>query len=147
RALGSLWDEIAAYGERVFPRAGIHFADLHQVLIAAARRDTPALRQRLAELEARHAAGKLAPGSVMLDLCRGAEAFAAGRYEDAIRLLAPALPEVSRVGGSHAQRELFEDTLIVACLRTGKREQARALIDGRLHRRPSSRDQAWRALA
>jgi Tfp pilus assembly protein PilF len=147
RALGPLWDEAAAYGERVFPRSGIHFADLHQMLIAAARGDIPALERRLAELQARHAEGKLAPGAVMLDLCRGIEAFAAGRYADAIRLLAPALPEVARVGGSHAQRELFEDTLIVACLRAGQGAQARTLIDGRLHRRPSSRDQAWRALA
>jgi hypothetical protein len=147
RALTPLWDEIAAYGERVFPRAGIHFADLHQVLVAAGRRDKSALQQRLAELEARHADGKLAPGAVMLDLCRGIEAFAGGKYADAVRLLTPALPEVSRVGGSHAQRELFEDTLIVACLRTGQGAQARALIDSRLHRRPSSRDQSWRALA
>jgi hypothetical protein len=29
------------------------------------------------------------------------------------------LPEVTSVGGSHAQRELFEDTYIVACLRAG----------------------------
>ncbi len=147
RALSPLWDDIAAYGDRVFPRAGIHFADLHQVLIAAARGDKPALERRLSELEARHADGKLAPGKTMLELCRGIEAFAAGRYDDTIRLLGPALSDVARVGGSHAQRELFEDTLIVACLRAGKGAQAHALIDGRLHRRPSRRDEGWRRQA
>jgi pentatricopeptide repeat protein len=52
-----------------------------------------------------------------------------------------------RLGGSHAQRELCEDTLIVACLRGGRPEKARALIDNRLHRRPSRRDEAWRRQA
>jgi hypothetical protein len=48
-----------------------------------------------------------------------------------------------RIGGSHAQRELWEDTLIVACLRAGYGDRAKRLISGRLHRRPSARDAAW----
>jgi hypothetical protein len=55
------------------------------------------------------------------------------------------MPEVVRIGGSHAQRELWEDTLIVACLRTGQAEKAQTLIEGRLHRRPSARDRRWLA--
>jgi hypothetical protein len=35
--------------------------------------------------------------------------------------------------------------LIVACLRSGETEKARALIDRRLHRRPSARDRKWLA--
>jgi tetratricopeptide (TPR) repeat protein len=145
RPLGPEWHEIAAYGERTFPRTGVHFVDLHQVLIAAARGDTQGLERRVSELEALHAEGRLAPGTVMLALCRGIAAFAASDDATAIDLLGQAIPEVSRVGGSHAQRELFEDTYIVACLRAGRGEAARALIDARLHRRPSSRDAAWRA--
>jgi hypothetical protein len=34
-------------------------------------------------------------------------------------VIRPVLPEVIRVGGSNAQRELFEETYIVACLRAG----------------------------
>ena len=33
------------------------------------------------------------------------------------------MPAVVRIGGSHAQRELWEDTLIVACLRAGHARQ------------------------
>jgi Tfp pilus assembly protein PilF len=145
RPLETEWNEVALYGERTFPRTGVHFADLHQVLIAAARGDTSGLERRLSELEALHAEGRLAPGATMLALCRGIAAFATGDDMSAIALLGPAIPEVSRVGGSHAQRELFEDTLIAASLRSGRGEAARALIDARLHRRPSSRDLAWRA--
>jgi hypothetical protein len=48
-----------------------------------------------------------------------------------------------RIGGSHAQRELWEDTFIVACLRGGHRDKAARLIADRLRRRPSTRDTAW----
>ncbi|MCZ7658915.1 MAG: tetratricopeptide repeat protein [Xanthobacteraceae bacterium] len=143
RALASDWAEVAAFGARAFPRTGVHFADLHQVLIAAARGDHAALDRRISELETLHAEGRLAPGAVMLALCRGVRAFATGDDAEAIRLIGPALAEVARVGGSHAQRELFEDTFIVACLRAGRGEAARALVEGRLHRRPSDRDRAW----
>jgi hypothetical protein len=60
-----------------------------------------------------------------------------------VRILAPLMPEVVRIGGSHAQRELWEDTFIVACLRAGEGQQATALISDRLHRRPSQRDRMW----
>ncbi|HJU17971.1 MAG TPA: hypothetical protein VJ770_16060 [Stellaceae bacterium] len=57
----------------------------------------------------------------------------------------PMLPEVTRVGGSDAQRELFEDTYIVACLRAGRDEAARERLTDRLARRPSLRDRRWLA--
>jgi hypothetical protein len=44
------------------------------------------------------------------------------------------------IGGSHAQRELFEDALIVAWLRSGQQERAAALLRRRLATRPSARD-------
>jgi hypothetical protein len=46
--------------------------------------------------------------------------------------------------GSGAQREVVEDTLLVALMRSGHAEKARNLLDRRLHRRPSPRDAAWR---
>jgi len=53
------------------------------------------------------------------------------------------MPAVVRIGGSHAQRELWEDTLIVAYLRAGHRDKAAKMISDRLRRRPSLRDEAW----
>jgi hypothetical protein len=60
-------------------------------------------------------------------------------------MLAPVLGEVVRIGGSHAQRELIEDTFIVALMHSGELPRARALLDARLHRRPSLRDTRWQA--
>jgi tetratricopeptide (TPR) repeat protein len=136
------WRDVAAYGDRYFPQAGAHFADVHHALSAAST-GGDALDTRLAQLEARAADGKLAPGRAAIDICRGMRAFADGDHDGAIRLLEPAMTDVVRIGGSHAQRELWEDTLIVAYLRGGHRDKAAALISSRLKRRPSARDAAW----
>jgi hypothetical protein len=77
------------------------------------------------------------------ELCAGAAAFARGDYVEAVEWLGGALPELVRIGGSHAQREVFEDTYIVACLRAGERGKAADCLNARLARRPSARDQRW----
>ncbi len=136
------WRDIAAYGGKYFPQAGAHFADVHYALVAAAT-GSDALERRLAQLEARATDGKLAPGRAAIELCRGIAAFAESDNQNAIRLLEPATTELARIGGSHAQRELWEDTLIVACLRAGFGDKAQKIIAERLQRRPSARDAAW----
>ncbi len=140
--LDPYWQEVAAYGDRFFPQAGAHFADVHYALVAAAT-GREVLKTRLAQMETREADGKLAPGSSAIALCRGAQAFAEGDNDNAIRILEPLMPAVVRIGGSHAQRELWEDTLIVAYLRAGRRDKATKMISDRLRRRPSLRDEAW----
>ncbi len=137
------WPEVMDYAERRFPKPGLAFADVHLALTAAAAGGAGAGHSRLAAIEAMAAArGALADGAAV-GLSRGLVAFAAGDFPTAVRELEAA--EAVRIGGSHAQRELVEDTLIVACLRAGEPVKARALIDRRLHRRPSRRDAAWRA--
>ncbi|MDE5453345.1 tetratricopeptide repeat protein [Bradyrhizobium sp. CSA112] len=136
------WRDVAAYGEKYFPQAGAHFADVHFAL-ATAMTGSDALNIRLAQLEARDADGKLMPGRAAIDLCRGIRAFAEGDNAGAIRMLEPALADLARIGGSHAQRELWEDTLIVAYLRAGQGDKAARCISARLDRRPSARDEAW----
>jgi hypothetical protein len=51
--------------------------------------------------------------------------------------------EIHRVGGSHAQWELFEETMVVCLLRLGRVDQAQRLIRRRLGVRSSPRDLAW----
>ena len=55
------------------------------------------------------------------------------------------LAELPRPGGSPAQREVHEETLIAACLRCGRDERARELLRARLARRPSRQDRRWLA--
>jgi tetratricopeptide (TPR) repeat protein len=58
-----------------------------------------------------------------------------------------ALPGVDRLGGSAAQREIVEDTLIHCALEARRFELARVLLDARLDRRESPRDARRRAEA
>jgi hypothetical protein len=81
------------------------------------------------------------------ELCAGAAAFARGDYAEAVERLGGVLPELTRIGGSHDQREVFEDTYIVACLRAGERAKAADRLKARLARRPSARDKRWLAEA
>ena len=137
------WDEIAAHARQHFAQAGIHFADVHAALAESA----DLTEARIGQCRARLASGRLPQGPVVPGLCAGAAAFAAGDYAAAARLLGNALADLARVGGSHAQREVFEDTYIVACLRAGERGKAAERIKTRLARRPSARDERWLAAA
>jgi hypothetical protein len=141
-AIDGAWDEVARHRVASFPSAGLAFADVH----AAMGADEASLSQRLDGLAALEREGKLPPGRVVATLCRGLAAFARGDFREAARELEQALPELPRIGGSHAQRELFEETFIAACLRAGLEEKAAALLRARLARRPSARDWRWLAL-
>jgi hypothetical protein len=57
------------------------------------------------------------------------------------------LGSIWRLGGSDAQREIVEDTLIAALLAAGRFDEARPVIDRRLDRRVCKRDLAFLAAA
>lgn len=139
------WDEVAGYAARAFPNSGNAFADVHAALIAAATGNCVALDERLSEIDTRLNGGTLPSGRVVPALCRAVRAFADGDYRACVALLEPVADDIVRIGGSHAQREMFEDTLLMALMKSGEPSKARTLLDRRLHRRPSQRDTAWRA--
>jgi tetratricopeptide (TPR) repeat protein len=141
----ALWRTLETQATQQFPQAGVAFADVHMALIAAATGDRAALQARVAALERRMAEGKLAAGVVVPAACRAAQAFADGDHAGCVALLQPVSRDIVRVGGSHAQREMFEDMHLLALIRSGASAKARAVLDTRLHRRPSLRDGRWRA--
>ena len=143
----TLWSDADAFAQRAFPRSSIPFADVHMALFAAATRNQAALGERLAVIEKRLAEGKLPAGAVVPGLFRAMSAFADGDYRGCVAQLEPLLGEVVRIGGSHAQRTLVEDTFIVALMKSGELARAHAVLDARLHRRPSPRDTRWLATA
>jgi hypothetical protein len=147
KVAGDTWRELAAQADRWFPKAGNSFVDVHMGLLAAMAGDFGALEQRIADLEARRDQGKLPAGAVVPDICRAARAFAEQNYRKCAGILEPVAAEVVRIGGSHAQREMIEDMLLIASMKSGEAAKARDLLDRRLHRRPSLRDSRWRAAA
>ena len=62
------------------------------------------------------------------------------RWADAWRILVDVQPVLVRVGGSAAQREVVEETLLFCLVNAGEAERALALLDARLDRRTSPLD-------
>ena len=140
-------EELAAFAKTAFPRPGITFADMHAAMALAAAGDSEALDEMIVALDQRLASGKLPAGSVALGIARSVAAFAKGEFEEAVQHLEPWTGEIIRVGGSNAQREVFEDTLLAAYLNAGRFEQAETMLRKRLQRRPNARDEGALARA
>jgi Tfp pilus assembly protein PilF len=142
-----LWDDAEDYARRYFPKLSLPFIEMHMALLAAATGNQAALDERRRTIEQRLKEGKLLAGPVVPGIYQAMSAFANEDYAACIAQLEGVLGDVVRIGGSHAQREIIEDTFIVALIRAGELTRARTLLDQRLHRRPSPRDRRWQALA
>ncbi len=139
------WAEAASYAADAFPHPGFAFVDAHMAILEAATGERAAIERRAEALETLIAQGRMAAGWIVPALCRALLAFAEEDYAGCARVLEPVAHDIVRLGGSHAQREVFEDTLLIALMRSGEVGKARTLLDERLHRRPSPRDARWRA--
>jgi tetratricopeptide (TPR) repeat protein len=134
-----LWREASDYAQKSFPKAGIAFVDVHRALAAVAVGDQDALAGIVSELEQRAASGRSPAGDVVPRLAAGLAAYGRGDWTAAIATLEPALAETVRIGGSRAQRDLVENTLVAAYLKAGRDADASRLLAARTDRRPSVR--------
>jgi hypothetical protein len=69
---------------------------------------------------------------------RAVQAFGQGRFAECVDLLRPIRSRAHRFGGSHAQRDLLDLTLIEAAFRAGNDALATALAAERAALRPAS---------
>jgi tetratricopeptide (TPR) repeat protein len=131
----ALWHDVHDYALKSFPKGGLAFADVHVALACIADGDSAALERLTGELRERIAAGKAPTGSVVPTIAEGFGAYAKGDWNGAISAFERALPETVRIGGSRAQRDLVEHTLIAAYLKAGRPADAQALVARRTDRR------------
>ena len=75
--------------------------------------------------------GRYPSGSYLPALSRGFAAFERGDFSAAIDALAPLAGESERIGGSRAQHDLIEFTLLKAYLDANRLEEARCLLNAR----------------
>ena len=121
-----------------------HDADVtHAALAYAACGDDHALTRLMDGLRALDAKGHPIAGTVALPMVQGVAAFVAGDHAAAIAHFEPVEREMHRVGGSHAQWELFEETMVVSYLALERFDAALRLLQRRLGRRASPRDVRW----
>jgi tetratricopeptide (TPR) repeat protein len=121
------------------------FNDWHAVMAFALAGDhARAERVILANRHLTAPTNQAAAARAGLDLLEAFSAFAAGRPDRAIDLLIDVRPRANAVGGSHAQRDVIDLTLIAAAARAGDDSLARALVTERVARKPSAGPSATR---
>lgn len=75
---------------------------------------------------------------VGLPVCRSMVLFGKGSYDEVVDLLAPIRKRINLFGGSHAQRDAVQRTLLEAALRARRHELARVLLSERIGLKPTS---------
>lgn len=137
------WEEVRVQGTPAAERPGPAFRDAHAALAFIASGDTENRDKLLDRLQQEASKGNLLAREITLPLVRGVDAFAQGDYPKAVEMLEPVFPQLTRIGGSHAQREVFEDTLLEAYLRAEQLDKAEEMLRSRLMQRASPRDTFW----
>ncbi len=134
------WRDLADFAERAFPRAGTVWVDVHRAMALAALGDETEIGSLLDGLRAAGERGHPLADTVARPVVEALWAFGAGDYAAAAEQLSAVRGELVCLGGSNAQRDVFEETLVEARLRAGHTEQALALLQERLERGPAARD-------
>ncbi|WP_284177803.1 tetratricopeptide repeat protein [Rhabdaerophilum sp. SD176] len=136
--VGSRWEELADKAEARLDDRSLVFADLHYLLalLGAGRQEAAArLADSLAGTAPAHASQGLAARQAGRLVARGLIAFRNGRTGEALDHLLPARASLVLIGGSDAQRDVFEQVLIESALRSGESQLARSILSKRLAER------------
>lgn len=141
------WAEVAKFSRDAYNAGSFAWQDMHAALALAATGDSTTLDEMTARLRRRAERGNAMDAEVTLPLVRGIEAFARGAYDEAVKLIEPIAPQMVRTGGSQAQRQVFDETLLQAYLNAELYEQAEDMLRKRLEHRHSARDFFWLAEA
>lgn len=130
--VGGRWRELADHAEA---RIGDHLSAFtlpHWMMALAADGRDEAAGRMLAALE-RDAAGASAHARLLreaaLPACRAVLAHRRQRFAEAVALLRPALSELPRLGGSHAQQDILEQLFLDAAVRAGLADDAKLLLE------------------
>jgi tetratricopeptide (TPR) repeat protein len=138
--VGDRWQALAAnWAEK--PASGYAFNDAHAMMAFVGAGLSDAAEALLAAQE-EAAAGDGDNAAFTRDVGHpvtlAIKAFGDGNYREAVRLLRPVRSIAHRFGGSHAQRDFIDLTLIEAALRSRDRALSRALAAERFEARPAS---------
>jgi tetratricopeptide (TPR) repeat protein len=119
------------------------FNDLHCALAAARSNDPDDVERLRSSLDdyAEHGRGhnRKVTAEVGRRLIDGVIRFADGDYASAVDAILPVRYDAIRIGGSYAQRDIVNQTLIAAAERSGRWTLARALLAERAAVRPTPR--------
>jgi tetratricopeptide (TPR) repeat protein len=139
--VGSRWDRVADLWAPFAAAGNYAFNDLH-AMMAFVKAGRAGLAQAVLDAQAAaiQGAGDNArfTAEVGQAATRAIGAFGERRYAEAVRLLLAVRNIAHRFGGSHAQRDLLDLTLIEAAFRSWQRNLAAALAAERIAAKPAS---------
>lgn len=141
--VGNRWEELADLSERRATDGCLAFADLHYMLALCGGERKEAAAGLIARMQMNKPATSEAQRIIShpgLHMAKGLQAFAAGDYSVAWMHLRAGRSDLQQIGGSHAQRDVFERITIEAALRGGYSDAAGALLRDRMSRRAGSID-------
>ena len=147
--IGGRWQELGDKAEKRIDDHIFVFIDAHlaMALAAAGRNQAAGI---LIDTMSNAALARTSEAAVYRDvgipLCKAMVAYRKGDYASAVDRLLPIRYDVIRIGGSHAQRDVFQQTLIEAALRAECFEIARALLAERTAERANSA-RSWQLYA
>jgi tetratricopeptide (TPR) repeat protein len=132
--VGTRWSELADLAESRSEDGCLVFADLHYMLALSGDSRADATSNLIGRV-ARDAKTQTEAGRLMtipgMSAATGLAAFGEGRYDDAFHHLLSAQPHFGAMGGSHAQRDVFERVTVDAGIRAGQLDQAEHLVRAR----------------
>ncbi|MGG5819116.1 tetratricopeptide repeat protein [Falsiroseomonas sp. HW251] len=138
---GVRWRELAALWEGHSDNTAVPFTDIHAAMAELASGQENRCEQRLAamrELAAGDSEMSHPYRTVVIPIVEALSAFHQGSYVQAAERLLPVRADLWQMGGSQAQRDVIEWTLIESTTRGGMRDVALALAYERLASRPRS---------
>ncbi len=141
--IGHRWGELADLAEARIDDGCLVFADLHYMLALTGDTRNDAARRLVARL-ARTGSAKTEQARVAahpgLALAEGLADFGEGRYGRAFDRLLAARSHIPTVGGSHAQRDVFERITVDAGIRAGRLAEVEAILADRVALRAGHAD-------
>jgi hypothetical protein len=125
------WRMLHDFATSAFPRAGVAFSDMHIALAQVVAGDGAARQARLRQIEALARQGRYPSGPCVPAVADAFAAFERRDFAAAIVALQPIEGELERLGGSRAQLDLVEFTLVKAYLGADRPDDARRTLGAR----------------
>jgi tetratricopeptide (TPR) repeat protein len=134
--VGARWRPFAAIAHERLNRQGLLFHAAHLAMALAGAGEWAIAERQMGMLRERVAKDRTGlVGEVLIPLIEGLHAFAARDYGKVVERIEPLRPRIVELGGSRAQRDVFHDTVLEACLRGGDGARAEGMLAERVARR------------
>ena len=125
------WRMMHDFATSAFPRAGAAFSDMHIALAQVVAGDDAGLEGRAQQVDELAVNGRYPSGPCVPAVSRAFAAFERQDFSTAIGALEPISGELERIGGSRAQLDLVEFTLLKAYLGANRLDDACRMLSAR----------------